>query len=125
MSEPIKTSEPVSERPLVPVRRAPVLQRFASSLFGPADTGPGREVLNLLAFLWVMIGLGLVSLLPPALVQTSWPAGLKVVGVGLFINGAGVAVGSMFGFLFGVPKSNVDLFGPDGLRTRAGRPEAQ
>ena len=122
MSEPNEAQEPVSERRPGRARQASVLQRFASLLFGPADTGPGREVLNLLAFLWVMIGIGLVSLLPPALVQTSWPAGLKVIGVGLFITGAGVAVGSMFGFLFGVPRSNVDLLGPDGVPNSGDEP---
>ena len=33
-----------------------------------------------------------------------------------------MAVGSMFGFLFGVPKSNVDLLGPDGVPNSGDEP---
>lgn len=113
MTEPIVTPEASKAASKPPKPAGALLQRISDFLFGPSDAGPGREVLNLLAFVWVMIGIGVASLLVPALTRETAADGLRVIGVGLFLMGAGVSIGSMLGFLFGVPRSNVHL-GPDG-----------
>lgn len=85
-----------------------LLEWLADFLFGPEDSGPGRSVLRLLAFVWGMVGLGLLSLLVPALalaIGGGFLQALYAIGVGLFLAGAATATGSLFGFLFGVPKS--------------------
>jgi hypothetical protein len=86
-------------------------------LFGSDDSGAGRSVLRLLAFVWLTMGIGLGSLLVPALAQAikgNWPQALAIFGVGLFLAGAATASGSMLGFLFGVPKASPSN-GPDHL----------
>jgi hypothetical protein len=91
-------------------RQRRVLQLVADVLFGNEDSAPGRSVLRLLAFVWGMIGFGLVSLLVPAIalaISGNFPQAFTLIGVGLFIAGAATAFGSMFGFLFGIPKSSL------------------
>jgi hypothetical protein len=85
------------------------LQWMAESMFGREDAGPGLSVLRLLAFVWGMVGFGLLSLLIPAAthaIDGNYREALTVVGVGLFVAGAATAFGSMLGFLFGVPKAS-------------------
>ena len=97
--------------------RRTILERFADFLFGHEDSGPGRSVLQLLAFVWGMLAMGLASLLVPASAQVilgNYPQALAIVGVGLFLAGAATAVGSMLGFLFGVPKASPSR-DPDGI----------
>jgi hypothetical protein len=91
------------------------MERTADVMFGTQESGAGRSVLRLLAFVWVMLGMGLLSLVPPALAllfSGNVVGALNAVGVGLFLAGAATASGSLFGFLFGVPKSAVNN-GPD------------
>jgi len=62
----------------------------------------GRVIL----LLWLLIAIGLLSLVVPACVQLThgnWAGALTVIGSGLFLAGASTLVGSAVGFLFGVP----------------------
>ena len=61
---------------------------------------------RVLLLLWLLIAIGLISLVVPACVQLThgnWAGALTVVGSGLFLAGASTLVGSLAGFLFGVP----------------------
>jgi hypothetical protein len=98
--------------------RRTLLEWIADMLFGGEDSGPGRSVLRLLAFVWGMVGFGLASLLVPAIAQAAignYGQAFTIVGVGLFLAGAATAFGSMLGFLFGVPKASLNP-PPDGLQ---------
>jgi hypothetical protein len=64
------------------------------------------DVDKVVVFLWLLIVVGLISLVVPACVQLThgnWAGALTVVGTGLFLAGASALVGSIIGFLFGVP----------------------
>ena len=61
---------------------------------------------RVLLLLWLLIAIGLISLVVPACVQLThgnWAGALTVTGSGLFLAGASTLVGSAVGFLFGVP----------------------
>ena len=61
---------------------------------------------RVLLLLWLLIAIGLISLVVPACVQLTygnWAGALTVVGSGLFLAGASTLLGSTVGFLFGVP----------------------
>jgi hypothetical protein len=101
-------SPPNSVRTHAKPRRRTFFEWIAD-LFGSEDSGAGRSVLRLLAFVWFMMGIGLASLVVPALAQVTkgnWPQALAIFGVGLFLAGAATAAGSFLGFLFGVPKAS-------------------
>jgi hypothetical protein len=88
-----------------------LLEWMADLMFGQEESGPGRSVLRLLAFVWGMVGIGLASLLVPAIAQAvsrNYAQALNIIGVGLFLAGAATAFGSMLGFLFGVPKASLN-----------------
>jgi len=66
-----------------------------------------NDGINALILIWFLVAIGLVSLLIPALAQqraSGWTAALNVIGVGLFLAGASTVVGSLVGFMFGVPQ---------------------
>jgi hypothetical protein len=74
-----------------------------------------HDINRVIVLLWLLIAIGLLSLGFPAAVrigQNDWPGALSVVGTGLFMAGAATLVGSILGFLFGVPRRSVEL--PDG-----------
>ena len=78
-------------------KRRPIRDRLARHL---------NDVDEVILFLWLLILLGLISLVVPACVQLThrnWAGALTVVGSGLFLAGASTLVGSIIGFLFGVP----------------------
>lgn len=67
----------------------------------------GNDISKVLALLWLLIAIGLVSLLIPSWAQriaSGWAAGLTVLGAGLFLAGAATVTGSLVGFMFGVPR---------------------
>ena len=73
-----------------------------------AISDPLGDTTRVLAIVWGMILLGLLSLLLPAWAEaqtTSWSNGIKLIGAGLFLAGSSTVVGSLIGFLFGVPRS--------------------
>jgi hypothetical protein len=66
-----------------------------------------NDIPSILALLWLLIAIGLVSLLIPSMAQgitNGWAAALTVLGSGLFLAGASTVTGSLAGFLFGVPR---------------------
>ena len=65
------------------------------------------DIGQVLLIVWLLIAIGLFSLLIPAIAQiitSGWPSGLIVLGSGLFLAGASTVSGSLVGFLFGVPR---------------------
>jgi hypothetical protein len=73
-----------------------------SQLFGSESDVP-----SVLALVWLLIAIGLLSLLIPSWAQKlsgGWPAALTVLGAGLFLAGASTVTGSLVGFLFCVPR---------------------
>lgn len=65
------------------------------------------DINNIIVLLWLLITIGLLSLIFPAVVrvyQGNWMGAFTVIGTGLFLAGASTLVGSVIGFLFGVPK---------------------
>ncbi len=106
---PNVATKPDPEPPLS--LRGTILGWMADLMFGPEDSGPGHSVLRLLAFVWSMVGMGLASLLVPAIAQAisrNYAQALNIIAVGLFLAGAATAFGSMLGFLFGVPKASLN-----------------
>ena len=90
--------------------------------------GGVNDVGSVILFLWLLILVGLISFVVPACVQLThrnWAGALTVVGSGLFLAGASTLVGSIIGFLFGVPvrerNPGVDATGA-GNRTIGYRP---
>ncbi|MDN3547185.1 hypothetical protein [Mucilaginibacter aquaedulcis] len=75
----------------------------------------GRNDINrVITLLWLLILIGLLSLAFPATVkilQNDWAGALTTIGSGLFLAGAATLVGSIIGFLFGVPKNNNETDG--------------
>jgi hypothetical protein len=74
-------------------------------LFG-ASREP-NDIPGVLALVWLLIAIGLVSLLIPAWAQklsVGPAAAWTVLGVGLFLAGASTVTGSLVGFMFGVPR---------------------
>jgi hypothetical protein len=60
----------------------------------------------------LLVLIGLLSLAFPASVkigQNDWPGALSSIGTGLFMAGAATLIGSILGFLFGVPRKNAEL----------------
>ena len=69
--------------------------------------GVANDISRVLAIVWLLIAIGLVSLLIPAWAQgltAGWAAALTVLGAGLFLAGAATVTGSLVGFMFGVPR---------------------
>jgi hypothetical protein len=69
----------------------------------------GKDILGVIRLLWLLVSIGLLSLLIPAIVR--WTAhdikgGWTTIGTGLFLAGAATLTGSVIGFLFGVPRKN-------------------
>lgn len=65
------------------------------------------DVNRVIVLLWLMVVLGLLSLLVPAgvkLNENDVSGALVVIGSGLFMVGASTVFGSALGFLFGVPR---------------------
>jgi hypothetical protein len=80
----------------------PVLHGWFNRL--ATSIGDASRVIFLL---WLVSGIGLVSLLLPAgarVSQDDWAGALIVIGSGLFLAGASVLAGALVGFLFGVPR---------------------
>lgn len=77
------------------------MRRTINRLAGrPGDVG------RVILLLWLLVVIGLISLVVPACVQLThknWAGALTVIGSGLFLAGASSLVGSIIGFLFGVP----------------------
>lgn len=70
-------------------------------------TRSGGDVNRVILLLWLLTGIGLLSLLIPAgvkLTHEDWAGALTVLGSGLFMAGAATLAGSVIGFLFGVPR---------------------
>jgi len=68
-----------------------------------------NDINRVITLLWMLILIGLLSLIFPATVkilQNDWAGALTTIGSGLFLAGAATLVGSILGFLFGVPKNN-------------------
>jgi len=68
---------------------------------------PDDDIFRVLGLLWLLIAIGLVSLLIPSWAQritSGWAAALNVLGAGLFLAGAATVTGSLVGFMFGVPR---------------------
>lgn len=68
------------------------------------------DVNRVIFLLWLMVVLGLLSLLVPAsvkLIQHDTAGALLVVASGLFMAGGATVSGSAIGFLFGVPRRRV------------------
>ena len=65
------------------------------------------DIPSVLALVWLLIAIGLLSLLIPSWAQEithGWAAALTVLGAGLFLAGAATVTGSLIGFMFGVPR---------------------
>src|SRR5262245_21690449 len=80
---------------------------------------PGRDLIQILTFVWMMLLIGVGSLIPPTLahiLNRNWTAAWIAVGTALFLMGSGTALGSFLGFLFGVPRLTVDGDQPTGRR---------
>jgi len=70
-------------------------------------TGTKGDIPIVLGLVWLLIAIGLLSLLIPATAQriaSGWAAALTVLGAGLFLAGAATVTGSLVGFMFGVPR---------------------
>ena len=81
------------------------LLRSLRSLLSVGD----KDVSSVIKLLWLLISIGLLSLLAPAIVR--WTSGdikggWMTIGTGLFLAGAATLLGSVIGFLFGVPRKN-------------------
>jgi hypothetical protein len=79
-------------------------------LIRPTDVG------RVILLLWLLIAIGLIALVAPAgvrITQGNWPGALTVIGTGLFLAGAATLVGSLIGFLFGVPRRGSE---PEGTK---------
>lgn len=66
-----------------------------------------NDIPGVLALIWLLIAIGLVSLVIPSgaqLISSGWAAALTVLGAGLFLAGAATVTGSLVGFMFGVPR---------------------
>lgn len=66
-----------------------------------------NDGVSALLLVWLLISVGLVSLLIPAWAQgltNGRTAALTVIGAGLFLAGASTVTGSLVGFMFGVPE---------------------
>ena len=84
-----------------------LIPRAWRSLFSRHD----NDVPGVLALIWLLIAIGLVSLVIPAwaqLIGHGWAAALTVLGAGLFLAGAATVTGSLVGFMFGVPRYRND-----------------
>lgn len=84
-----------------------------------------KDVTKVIALLWTLVGIGLLSLLVPASVK--WVAGDSkggwlVIGTGLFLAGATTLAGSVVGFLFGVPRKNLEKEGHDSAENEDRKP---
>jgi len=85
-----------------------------------------KDVTKVIVLLWTLVSIGLLSLLVPASVK--WAAddrkgGWVVIGTGLFLAGAATLTGSIVGFLFGVPRKNLEKDGtPDTANNNDKRP---
>jgi membrane protein YqaA with SNARE-associated domain len=70
-------------------------------------TGLKGDIPTVVGLVWLLIAIGLLSLLIPAYAQkitSGWAAALIVLGAGLFLAGAATVTGSLVGFMFGVPR---------------------
>src|SRR4051794_22120465 len=70
-----------------------------------------NDIGRVILLLWLLIVIGLLSLLFPAIVKAyagDWAGGFTTIGTGLFLAGASTLCGSILGFLFGVPKREVE-----------------
>jgi len=75
-----------------------------------------NDIGRVILLLWLLIIIGLLSLLFPAIVKGyagDWAGGFTTIGTGLFLAGAATLCGSILGFLFGVPKRDVEPKHPD------------
>jgi hypothetical protein len=75
-----------------------------------------HDINRVIVLMWLLMAIGLSSLVFPAAVRVGqkpwpgdWPGGLSTFGSGLFMAGAATLVGSILGFLFGVPRKSVKL----------------
>jgi hypothetical protein len=85
-----------------------------------------NDGVSALLLIWLLISVGLVSLLIPAWAQglaNGRTAALTVIGAGLFLAGASTVMGSLVGFMFGVPEyRRPDLGAPHASRLSATSP---
>ena len=84
----------------------------------------GGDVDRVILLLWLMIVVGMFSLLIPASIKLTvqdWAGALTVVAAGLFLAGASTVTGSAVGFLFGVPRKGEN--GRDQAEESTDRPE--
>jgi len=89
------------------------LMDFASRIFIVAPERQQDEathdLIQVLVFVWLMIIIGIVGILIPAAayaLQRHYVDSLITIGTGAFLTGAATAIGSLIGFLFGVPRAS-------------------
>jgi hypothetical protein len=83
-----------------------------NNLLRPSRYG-AHDINRVILLLWLLMAIGLCSLVFPAAVSLGpnrdWPSAVSTFGTGLFMAGAATLVGSILGFLFGVPRKNPEL----------------
>ena len=73
-----------------------------------------NDINNVIRLLWLLVAIGLLSLICPAIVRIyegNWNGAFTVLGTGLFLAGAATLTGSILGFLFGVPRKQQEKQG--------------
>ena len=81
-------------------------------LLGLSFSSPeNQDVYRVMKLLWSFSLIGIISMLVPTtarIVDKGWVEGWQCLGGGLFLCGAATVGGGLLGFLFGVPKTNVE-----------------
>lgn len=82
--------------------------RLIRYLIGLSDLKNASDLARVIALFMVMMNLGLLSLLFPAISRVGTDTGAdfwSVIGSGLYLAGASAVSGCLVGFVFGIPRS--------------------